>query len=124
MKHSKELSQSEHINTSDSIPFELGNIVIKETVRTLLRKTMEANPQCVGVSLLLERHKNRDWGELCAEGKARNDEATKSDGRIFSSYAFDKEQIWIITEQDKKQRLSYSWMTTESIEGSFLESIS
>ena len=102
MKHSKELSQNEHINTSNSIPFELGNIVIKESVQTLSKNNMEANPQCVEITLLLERHKNRDWGELCSEGNARNDEATKSNGRIFSSYAYGKEQVWIITEKDRK----------------------
>ena len=95
MKYSRELSQYEHC--ASCIQFELGEIIVKDSVLMLV----EANAQPEGIYLLLERHRNCDWGELCAEGKAKNDEATQSDGRIFSSYVYGKEQVWIITAKDR-----------------------
>lgn len=50
----------------------------------------------------LTRHVTGDWGDLCDEDKAANDEAVKVGTRVFSSYIVDGQtKIWIITEADR-----------------------
>lgn len=54
------------------------------------------------VNKSMTRHRNGDWGELCAEDKKMNDHAFKhNDERILSAYEMDGEKIWIITEYDR-----------------------
>lgn len=51
---------------------------------------------------LLTRHYNGDWGEICDEDKALNDEAVKLGNRILSAYPIASDvTIWIITEADR-----------------------
>jgi hypothetical protein len=48
---------------------------------------------------LIQRHVTGDWGDLCAEDKALNDEALIDGSRILSSYVLTSgEKVWIITE--------------------------
>lgn len=50
----------------------------------------------------LERHCDKDWGDLCEEDAAINDEAVQDgEGRLFSSYITSKGKLWIITEHDR-----------------------
>jgi len=55
----------------------------------------------------LDRHRNGDWGDLCDEDKAMNNESLiieKSGGwadRLFSSYETEFGKIYIITEHDR-----------------------
>lgn len=50
----------------------------------------------------IRRHEQRDWGNVCSEDWARNDEALRDGTRIVSSYALkDGTPIWIITEWDR-----------------------
>ena len=50
----------------------------------------------------LRRHESRDWGNVCSEDWARNDEALRDGNRIVSSYCLkDGSPIWIITEWDR-----------------------
>lgn len=56
----------------------------------------------------LRRHANGDWGDLCKEDKAQNDDALKAEKegketeRLFSKYvAKDGTAIYIITEWDR-----------------------
>jgi hypothetical protein len=48
----------------------------------------------------VNRYINCDWGEMCDEDKALNDDAIKSgEDRIFASYHKDgMPKVWIITE--------------------------
>lgn len=50
---------------------------------------------------LLSCHHRGNWGDLCAEDKAANDEALINGSRIFSAYQFDTVKIWVITEADR-----------------------
>jgi hypothetical protein len=50
---------------------------------------------------LLKRHLTGDWGDLDASDKAENDHAVKFGDRIFSSYKFNGEKVWVITECDR-----------------------
>ena len=50
----------------------------------------------------LIRHVRNDWGEVCADDRALNDEAVRDGDRILSAYRTSKdERLWIITERDR-----------------------
>ena len=50
----------------------------------------------------LARHAAHDWGDVCAEDKALNDQALTDGCRVLSAYA-DRHttKFWIITEADR-----------------------
>jgi hypothetical protein len=52
------------------------------------------------ITALLDRHAGGDWGDLDADDKTANDNASRSGiGRLFSSYATSEHgTIWIITD--------------------------
>jgi hypothetical protein len=52
------------------------------------------------ITALLDRHAGGDWGDLDADDKAANENASRSGiGRLFSSYATSEHgTIWIITD--------------------------
>jgi hypothetical protein len=47
------------------------------------------------------RYQKRDWGELCEEDKAVNEEALNQGGRTLAAYATSKGKIYIITDDTK-----------------------
>ena len=58
----------------------------------------------------LARHARGDWGSVCAEDAATNDEAVTEGNRILSAYPIDPAKpckgwgdntLWIITEADR-----------------------
>jgi len=58
----------------------------------------------------LYRHSRGDWGNVCTDDKARNDQALIEGSRIFSAYPIDPAKpskgfgencLWIITEADR-----------------------
>lgn len=52
--------------------------------------------------VLLSRHVQGDWGELCDEDKASNEEALRDGTRLLSAYTLpDGQKIWVITEADR-----------------------
>ena len=55
----------------------------------------------INILTLLHRHQIGDWGELCEEDRESNEDALITDSRILSSYNFDQDKIWIITEADR-----------------------
>lgn len=79
-----------------AIPFKLGAILITRGIQSLLQQNSD-------VSLIpyLMRHEACDWGNVCIEDKISNDEATKKDQRILSSYTFCGEKILVITEWNR-----------------------
>lgn len=79
--------------------FDPGKCVTTEKVRSRMYSSINGFGSFVYISL--GRHVRGDWGDLSEEDKALNDEAVKNGGRIFSSYNFGNEKIWIITEADR-----------------------
>lgn len=79
-----------------AISFELGKTAMTKGVAALMGKNLGAS-----LFVFLLRHKNGDWGLMPIEDKIANDEATRKEGRIMSSYNFCGEKIWIITEWDR-----------------------
>ena len=49
----------------------------------------------------LDRHSHGDWGELCDEDRANNENALKVGARLMSVYSKDDEVFWVITEADR-----------------------
>lgn len=53
---------------------------------------------------LVVRHTQGDWGDVCAEDAALNDQAVESGDRIVSAYeipealAVGEDRVWVITE--------------------------
>ena len=74
--------------------FELGQVLITPGARDAL------NLKDVASSLV--RHASGDWGVVCEEDKAANDEALATGDRILSAY-HDRNDVkfWIITEWDR-----------------------
>ena len=47
----------------------------------------------------LARHAGCDWGEVCDDDKALNDESLRDGSRLMSAYRTHKDvRVWIITE--------------------------
>jgi len=53
------------------------------------------------LTLMLRRHARCDWGDVCEEDRAANDEALAEGYRLLSAYTVKGEKLWIITEADR-----------------------
>lgn len=74
--------------------FQLGQVVATHGV-------MDATTEDERISALT-RHCGGDWGEVCADDKAANDEALASGGRLLSAYlTASGTKFWVITEHDR-----------------------
>jgi len=77
------------------ILFALGQVVAtKNAVEFMTQK-------CITTFDLLRRHQHGDWGDLNEPDHEANEQALIEDLRILSSYNFDNEIIWVITEADR-----------------------
>ena len=59
-----------------------------------------AEVNCLPMTLL-NRHQCGDWGDLCDEDKAANNEALGNWDRLFSAYVIKNVKFWVITEADR-----------------------
>ncbi|MEO8627662.1 MAG: type I restriction endonuclease subunit M [Betaproteobacteria bacterium] len=84
--------------------FELGQVVATLSAIDLFPQPSNYLAQC------LARHHSGDWGCVCAEDAASNDEAVTQGLRIMSAYPIDSAKpckgfgdncLWIITEADR-----------------------
>jgi hypothetical protein len=83
-------------NTTQLPLFNLSQITATPSAIKALQQTgLSANT-------LLARHHCGDWGDLCTEDLARNNDALTSGSRLFSAYQVtDTFKIWVITEADQ-----------------------
>ena len=74
--------------------FKLGDIFVTlGALEVILKEDM---------NLVLQRHANGDWGEVCKEDWELNDEALELGHRILSVYTSSNGvKFWIITEADR-----------------------
>ena len=77
--------------------FDLGDVVVTQGINA---KYIGSRGQIIHD--MLQRHCNRDDGDLCSEDKQVNIDAHESGGRIFSLYKHDGDTIYIITESDRR----------------------
>ncbi len=53
-------------------------------------------------AVLLTRHRNADWGDVCKEDREANDMAIFSGDHLLSAYHLpDGTKVWVVTEGDK-----------------------
>lgn len=50
---------------------------------------------------LIERHHRGDWGDLCDDDRAANENALFAGGRLLSAYRVGVEKLYCITEWDR-----------------------
>jgi hypothetical protein len=93
--------------------FETGNLVATAAVVDEMKghgeRTEKSNTFSFFVADCYERHCEGDWGDLCKEDAALNEEAINGDGRLFSVYEpkgfpllnSEDHKIYIITEADR-----------------------
>lgn len=84
--------------------FETGTVVMTCGIRDLVFSDEHAQEI---VQSCLERHCKGDWGDLCEDDKAMNDESLEAEKNgdwtdsLFSSYETDVGKIYVITECDR-----------------------
>lgn len=84
--------------------FETGTVVMTCGIRDLVYSDEHAEEV---VQNCLERHCKGDWGDLCEDDKAMNDESLEAERNggwtdsLFSSYETDVGKIYVITECDR-----------------------
>lgn len=73
--------------------FPLGQVLATPGALEALQKSGQAPGE------FLARHVAGDWGDVCADDKALNDESLIDGSRILSAYRTSRnERLWIITE--------------------------
>lgn len=77
--------------------FETGEILFSRGVYALMETSKEF---AKFVLLSLERHKQKDWGDVCIDDDMLNDHAAMFDQRVLSRYTGEN-IIWILTEWDR-----------------------
>ena len=78
--------------------FKLGKLVMTRGVHSKIKEDVDF---AVGVLDAFERYQRCDWGNLCDEDNALNEQALKDGDRIFALYNIGKDKIYIITEWDR-----------------------
>ncbi len=77
-------------------PFPLGQIVATPGALSIIEEAGQSPLE------FLIRHVRNDWGEVCTDDWALNDEALVSGDRLLSAYRTSKgERLWIITEANR-----------------------
>lgn len=81
-------------NPDSTASFALGQTVITRGALDVLSNE--------DVLRALARHARGDWGDVCDEDRAANDEALRYGSRLLSSYhTASGRKFWIITEADR-----------------------
>ena len=85
--------------------FELGRTIVTARIWYAM-EIVKGFSEFVEASML--RYVRNDWGDLCDEDKALDDESVNNEGRLLAAYnlpndlKFDgEEKIWIVTECDR-----------------------
>ena len=75
--------------------FALGRVVATQNVLQFAKQYR------IDLFSLLVRHHHGDWGTLSKDDREANQQALIDGLRILSSYAFQQDKVWIITEADR-----------------------
>ena len=78
--------------------FKLGKLVMTRGVHSKIKEDVDF---AVGVLDAFERYQRCDWGDLCDEDKAENEQALIDGERIFALYNIGNDKIYITTERDR-----------------------
>lgn len=95
-RHGRRPAETSPDETSTGPLFPVGSVVATPGAIALLERAGESPLRLLG------RHALGDWGDLGDEDRRANDEALRSDGRLFSAYLLaGGEKVWVITEWDR-----------------------
>ena len=76
-------------------PFGLGQLLATPGALAAIEQAGQAP------AAFIKRHAAGDWGEVCGDDWALNDEALESGGRLLSAYRTSLGvRLWVITESD------------------------
>jgi hypothetical protein len=84
------------IRVRSPVAFPLGQVVATRSALAAIREAGQSP------TLFVLRHAGGDWGDVCGDDWAMNDEALESEGRLHSSYRTTLgARVWVITETDR-----------------------
>lgn len=89
------IRQHQDASHTRSRRFRLGRLVITSNALGI------AKEKDIDVSLLIRRHLQGDWGDVCEEDRQANEEALIHGNRLMSVYQSKDVKLWIITEADR-----------------------
>lgn len=73
--------------------FEFGQVIATPASLDLLHQ------HSINPLRLLSRHASGDWGDVCSDDAAANEDAVRTGARVLSSYRINaRDNVWIITE--------------------------
>jgi hypothetical protein len=76
--------------------FPLGQVMITPGAFQAIAKSTDSTSE------LLSRHAVGDWGDMCQEDAALNDQNMFGGGQLLSAYALKNgNSVWVITEGDR-----------------------
>lgn len=81
------------MTTTKKPRYDLGQIITTATARSIL------TPEEILDGL--NRHAIGDWGNICADDAAINEDALATGGLLFSVYGVGQRRFWIIAEADR-----------------------
>jgi hypothetical protein len=93
---------------TNAAKFPPGQVVATPGALALMERT-NTNPV-----LLLSRHLHGDWGDVCAEDRALNDQALFDGSRLMSVYRSVTPEIFAATAIKNRSELPTVWIITEA----------
>ena len=93
---------------TNAAKFALGQVVATPGALDLLQKHGFSAAQ------LLARHVTGDWGDLCAEDRAMNEQALRDGSRIFSVYRLVNADGLANIPRNKRDRCPTVWVITDA----------
>jgi hypothetical protein len=94
---------------TNAAKFELGQLVATPGALALMERT-KTNP-----ALLVGRHLQADWGEICQEDRGLNEQALTDGSRLMSVYRLVSPETLAATLPKKRIDLPTVWIITEAI---------
>ena len=90
---------NESKNETKAPRLELGRLMQTRGINSASEESSDFYKEVV---VAFNRYTRGDWGEMCDEDKALNDEAVRTGGdRVLAAYETSKGKIYIITEYDR-----------------------
>jgi hypothetical protein len=94
---------------TNAAKFPPGQVVATPGALALMERT-NTNP-----ALLLSRHIHGDWGDVCAEDRALNDQALKDGSRLMSVYRLVRPGTLVSNAIKNRALLPTVWIITEAV---------
>lgn len=94
---------------TNAAKFELGQLVATPGALALMEQT-KINP-----ALLVSRHLHGDWGDVCQEDQALNEQALIDGSRLMSAYILSSPETLAAMPPKKRIDLPTVWIITEAV---------